>query len=67
MYTGLLLLSAGQALATPNWLAGPAGLVAISLLVALRLAPEERMMLDQFGDEYRGYMARTKRLVPGIF
>jgi protein-S-isoprenylcysteine O-methyltransferase Ste14 len=25
------------------------------------------MMLEQFGDEYTAYMARTKRLVPGVW
>jgi protein-S-isoprenylcysteine O-methyltransferase Ste14 len=28
---------------------------------------EERMMLDTFGDEYRHYMARTSRIIPGVF
>jgi protein-S-isoprenylcysteine O-methyltransferase Ste14 len=25
------------------------------------------MMLEEFGDEYATYMAKTKRLVPGIW
>ena len=28
---------------------------------------DEKFLLEQFGDEYRTYMARTKRLVPGIY
>ena len=28
---------------------------------------EERMMLEEFGDEYATYIAKTKRLVPGIW
>jgi len=35
--------------------------------VALRLAREERMMLDEFGSDYDAYMRRTKRLVPGVW
>ena len=30
----------------------------------LRIQPEEKMMLQQFGDEYREYMKRTGRLLP---
>jgi len=24
-------------------------------------------MLDTFGEDYRAYMARTKRLIPGVY
>ena len=67
MYTALLLISLGQALVIPNWIAGPAYLVAITLLVALRLRPEERMMVEQFGAEYEAYRARSKRLIAGVW
>ena len=67
MYSSLLLYSIGQALALPNWLAGPSYLVALGLLVALRLGPEERMMIEEFGGEYEDYRARTRRLVPGLW
>ncbi len=67
MYLGLLLYSLGQALALPNLLAGPSCLVSFGLLFALRLRAEERMMLQTFGDEYRDYMARTRRLIPGVW
>lgn len=29
--------------------------------------PEERMMFEQFGYEYIAYIARTQRLVPGVW
>jgi protein-S-isoprenylcysteine O-methyltransferase Ste14 len=66
MYAALLLYSVGQALVLPNWIAGPTYLVAMAVLVALRLGPEERMMLEEFGSQYEAYRARTKRLVPGV-
>jgi protein-S-isoprenylcysteine O-methyltransferase Ste14 len=66
MYTALLLIAVAQALLLPNWLAGPAYLVAFALLVALRVGPEERMMRDRFKNEYDEYATRTKRLVPGV-
>lgn len=67
MYLALLLYSAGQALALPNWVAGPSYLAAMLVLVALRLGPEERMMRERFGDEYAGYASRAKRLIPWIW
>jgi protein-S-isoprenylcysteine O-methyltransferase Ste14 len=67
MYLALLLYSVGQALVLPNWLAGPSYLVAFGLLFALRVGPEERMMLEEFGKDYEAYMARTKRLIPGAW
>jgi protein-S-isoprenylcysteine O-methyltransferase Ste14 len=67
MYLALLLYSCGQALALPNWVAGPSYLLTFGLLFALRVGPEERMMLEEFGEDYRAYMARTKRLVPGLW
>jgi len=67
MYLALLLYSLGQVLVVFNWVAGPPFLVAFALLVALRIGPEERMMLGKFGKDYDAYRARTKRLVPGVW
>ena len=67
MYSALLLYSLGQALALPNWIAGPSYGVAMLLLIALRLGPEERMMREAFGSEYEAYGRRTKRLIPGVW
>jgi protein-S-isoprenylcysteine O-methyltransferase Ste14 len=67
MYTALLLYSVGQTLVIPNWVVGPSYLIPFAILFVLRVQAEERMMLDQFGDQYREYMLRTKRLVPGVW
>jgi len=67
MYLALLLYSVGQALVLPNWVAGPSYLVAFGLLFALRVGREEQLMLEEFGQDYEAYMARTNRLVPGIW
>ena len=67
MYSALFLYSIGQVLALPNWLAGASYLVPFTLLFALRVGAEERMMLDTFGAEYSAYAARTKRIIPRIW
>src|SRR5947208_8032597 len=67
MYSALVLYSVGQALVIPNWVAGLSNLVVFAVLLALRVGAEEKMMAQQFGDEYATYTARTKRLIPGVW
>jgi protein-S-isoprenylcysteine O-methyltransferase Ste14 len=67
MYLALTLYALGQALAVPNWLAGPSYLAAFVPLMLLRLGPEEQMMIDEFGAAYEDYRRRTKRLIPGVW
>jgi protein-S-isoprenylcysteine O-methyltransferase Ste14 len=67
MYSALFVYSIGQALAVPNWVVGPSYLVSFGILFAFRIRAEEQMMVEAFGEEYLAYMARTKRLIPGIW
>jgi protein-S-isoprenylcysteine O-methyltransferase Ste14 len=67
MYLALLLYGLGQAALIPNWVAGPLYAVAMVLVFAFRLHPEEELMTEHFKGEYEAYAARTKRLIPGIW
>ena len=67
MYSAIYLLALAQALLVPNFIAGPACLVAFTLMFALRVPREERMMLDAFGGQYRDYASRTRRVIPGVW
>ena len=67
MYSGFWLMAVAQLLLLPNWIAGPAGLVGFGILFFGRLRREEEMMITAFGDEYRSYMRRTSRVIPGIY
>jgi protein-S-isoprenylcysteine O-methyltransferase Ste14 len=67
MYTAFWLWAVAQALLLPNWIAGFAGLVGFGILFFGRVAREERLMLEKFGDDYRTYMSRTSRLIPGVY
>ena len=67
MYAAFWLWALSQALLLPNWIAGLSGLIGFGTLFFSRVGHEEQMMLERFGDEYREYMRRTKRIVPGIY
>jgi len=66
MYSSFFLLGLAQMLLLPNWFAGLAGLAGAGVLFGFRVRREERMMLECFGEDYRAYMTRTKRIVPWI-
>jgi protein-S-isoprenylcysteine O-methyltransferase Ste14 len=67
MYSAFWLMAVGQAFLLPNWVAGLAGLLGFAILFFLRVDKEEQMMLQTFGDEYRAYMQRTKRIIPHVY
>jgi protein-S-isoprenylcysteine O-methyltransferase Ste14 len=67
MYLAFLLLALSAVLVIPNWVAGPSYFILWVAVLALRIGPEERMMLEEFGPEYETYMRRTKRLIPGVW
>jgi len=65
-YLGMLINMLGWGLAFRGW-SGVA--VALLLLVPLmaRIHAEERLLHSHFGAEYDAYVARTWRLIPGIY
>ena len=67
MYSAFWLWALAQALLLPNWVAGPAGLVGFGTLFFFRIGREERLMVEMFGEEYRRYVERTDRVIPGVF
>jgi protein-S-isoprenylcysteine O-methyltransferase Ste14 len=67
MYSAFWLTAVAQALLLPNLLGGLAGLAGFGLLFFLRIGPEERMMEEAFGEEYRAYRKRTWRIIPFLF
>ena len=67
MYTAHLLWAIAQGMLLANWLAGWAVLVLSIPLYIVRIPKEERMMIEQFGEEYRSYISRTGRLIPRLW
>ena len=65
MYTVLFGYFVGLALVSASWLI--AFLTAASIVVLYRrIGVEERMMSEQFGEEYEEYARRTGRLLPRL-
>ncbi|MHC4728249.1 MAG: protein-S-isoprenylcysteine O-methyltransferase [Planctomycetota bacterium] len=64
MYAAHLLWAIAQGLLLENWLAGWAFLVVFVPFYLIRAPKEERMMLEQFDEQYRQYMSRTGGIVP---
>ena len=67
MYSAFWLLACAQAALIPNWVAGFSGIVGWGILFFMRVGREEQLMTDTFGDEYRAYMGRTKRVIPWVY
>jgi protein-S-isoprenylcysteine O-methyltransferase Ste14 len=65
-YLGMLINMLGWGLAFRGW---SGVLIALLLLIPLvgRIRAEERLLRAHFGAEYDAYVARTWRLVPGIY
>jgi protein-S-isoprenylcysteine O-methyltransferase Ste14 len=66
IYTAHILWGLAQAMMLPNWLVGWLSLPLIILVFKLRIPNEERMMMEQFGEEYGRYMEKTGGLFPKI-
>lgn len=66
MYLGLIVFPAGAGLVFGSWI----GLALPLLLVGLfvwRIADEERLMHQEFGDRWSAYCRRTWRLIPFVY
>jgi len=66
-YTGALMAFLGLGLCLANWASLAVIVVPILLVFLRRMHIEEAALLQAFGDRYRDYMRRTKRLVPAIY
>ncbi len=63
LYTAMLGYSIGVALVTANW----AFVALVAVMIAwlpVRVAREEQMMMEKFGEEYQAYMRSTGRFFP---
>jgi protein-S-isoprenylcysteine O-methyltransferase Ste14 len=66
MYAAHWLWGIAQVFLLQNWIVGFSMLVCMIPLYVYRARVEEEMMIEQFGDEYREYMAHTGRVFPRL-
>jgi len=66
MYASQWLWVVAQILLLQNWLADLMGLIVFIPFYFLRVQAEEKLMLDTFGDQYRGYMGKTGSVIPWL-
>lgn len=66
-YTGSLLEFVALALSFSNVLSAVVLLVPVTVSFVKRIRHEEGVLLASLGEEYRSYMQRTKRLLPGVW
>lgn len=67
MYAAHIYWGLGQILIFSNWIVGFSIFIPSTLLYLYRVKGEERMMIEQFGDDYREYMKVSGRIFPLIF
>jgi len=66
-YTGALAAFLGLGICAQNWLALVLLVVPVTAAFLRRMAVEEAALDEAFGDAYRAYRARTRRLVPWVY
>lgn len=67
MYTSWYLLCFGFLFVSQNMFVFSTFFSHINLTCILRLEQEEKMLLEEFGEEYQNYISKTDRLFPLIY
>ncbi|MFZ1513765.1 MAG: protein-S-isoprenylcysteine O-methyltransferase [Saprospiraceae bacterium] len=66
MYAQIWLWTIAQVLIVSNLFAGFSGIIIWGILYLIRVPCEEKMMTENFGDEYIDYMRLTGRVIPKL-
>ena len=66
-YSGSIVSFIGLGISLNNWIS--VIVISIPVIIAMlnRIKIEEKLLTDQFGDEYLDYMKKTYRLIPWIY
>jgi protein-S-isoprenylcysteine O-methyltransferase Ste14 len=66
MYIAISLIGIGVSLLSANWIVALSYMLPMTNMYLFRISDEEKMMAEQFGDDYREYMQNTGRLIPKL-
>ncbi|MCU0444518.1 MAG: protein-S-isoprenylcysteine O-methyltransferase [Microscillaceae bacterium] len=67
MYTAIIVWWLGNVFLTANYVLLGVQFFTIFIMLVIRVPDEEKMMQEQFGQQYLEYSHRTKRFIPFIF
>ena len=66
-YTGSLLSFLGFGLSLNNWLGLAIAFLPVFFMFIYRMNIEEKVLTQQFGEQYKTYISKTKRIIPFIY
>ena len=66
-YTGAIVSFIGFGISVNNWIGLMIVAIPVISAMIIRINAEEKMLLEQFGDEYARYMQKTYRLMPLVY
>jgi protein-S-isoprenylcysteine O-methyltransferase Ste14 len=66
-YLGQLIIFLGISVSLSNWLSVILMMISVLIGYTYRIKTEERFMVEQIGQKYIDYQARTKKIIPMIF
>jgi protein-S-isoprenylcysteine O-methyltransferase Ste14 len=66
-YLGQLIIFLGISTTLSNWISIVLMIVPVTAAYFYRIKIEERFMLENLGDVYKGYQERTRKLIPKIY
>ncbi|NWG34290.1 MAG: isoprenylcysteine carboxylmethyltransferase family protein [Chloroflexi bacterium] len=66
IYLAFLMMQISVLLLTSNWFIGLCGIAIIVSVLVIRVPEEEKLLVEQFGDEYREYVKRTGGFLPKL-
>jgi protein-S-isoprenylcysteine O-methyltransferase Ste14 len=66
-YSGLVMIFFGLSLLFGSWYGILVVNIPIFIALGVRIKAEEELLESAFGDDYKNYKKRTKRIIPGVY